>query len=87
MTFKKAKDIMRKNIDIMSIEDLQKHHVALIDIYQMASGRYGYNNEFFKAMFDDAAEGYTPRDMFMITNLNYLLDKVEEKLNKFYQSK
>ena len=75
MTFANAKRIMQKDIACMPLKTLQKHKVCLIDIWQIASGRYGYNNEFFCVMYDDAAQGYTPKDMFLLTNLNYLLDK------------
>ena len=83
MTYKNAKTLLSKDIDIMALEQVQKHKVRLLDAWRHSKAQYGFEeavkNGFYKVVASESASGYTPTDMWLTYQLEYVLDKAEER--------
>lgn len=84
MTYTYAKELCRKNIDNMTLEQLQKHKVKLIDAWRESEAQYGFvqavRDGFYQVIECEYASGFTPRDMFLTQNLDCRLNETENKL-------
>lgn len=72
MTLKKAQALLQVDIKSLSVEDLQKYKVQLLDAWRMAKGDYGYDNDFF--VWIGELKSYTPKDYWLLKNINDRLD-------------
>ena len=83
MTYKNAKTLLSKNIEVMTLERVQKHKVRLIDAWRQSKAQYGVEeavkNGFYKMLASESASGYTPTDIRLTHQLNYAIDKAEER--------
>lgn len=88
MTYSTAKKLLSVNIDSLSLEELQKYKVKIIDALREASAEYGYSqackNGFFIPIASESASGYTPKDKFLFKNLNLVFQKVYALEQTFY---
>ncbi len=87
MKFKMAKELTRIDINTLSLEQLQKHKVKALDALRESNAEYGMQQAimdgYYICVVDSAASGYSPRDMFLTTNLSYIYGecvKREQKL-------
>ena len=87
MTYKNAKTLLSKNIEVMTLEQVQKHKVRLLDAWRHSKAQYGFKeavkNGFYKMVASESANGYTPTDMWLTHQLNYAIDKAEERERQF----
>lgn len=81
MTYTKAKQLIRKDITAMNLEQVQKHKVRLIDAWRHSKGDYGMElavkEGFFLIMFDSGAKGFAPRDMWLTHQIVSRMDEAE----------
>ena len=83
MKYAQAKRLLTKNIDNMTLEQLQKHKVALIDAWRHSKAEYGFTeaikNGFYKVVASEYSSGYTPRDIWLTQNLLTRLEETEKR--------
>lgn len=86
MTRQTAENILCKDITSMSLEQLQKHKVRLIDAWRESQAFYGMEQAvktgFYLPILDDYASGFTPVNMFLTSSLLFRLDEVEKLLEE-----
>lgn len=84
MTRQAAENILRKDITSMSLEQLQKHKVRLIDAWRESRAFYGMEQAcktgFYCPVLDEYSSGFIPVNMFLTSNLSYRLNEVERLL-------
>ena len=80
MTIQHARGILSKNVETMTLEQLQKHRVELIDAWRHARADYGYpvaiREGFYKKIEDAGASGFYPSDPWLAHNLVWKLDNI-----------
>lgn len=80
MTIATAKRYLQKDVDSMTLEQLQKHRVELIDAWRHATAAYGVplavKEGFYKIIEDAGASGYYPSEPWLAHNLAVKLDNV-----------
>lgn len=83
MTIQTARNMMLKQIDGMSLEEIQQHKVRLIDAWRESQGAFGFDQAvrdgFFKVLASESASGYVPVDLWLTQNLSTRLDEVIAK--------
>ena len=83
MKYATAKRLYRENIENMTLEQLQHHRVRLIDAWRESNAAYGMGQAvmdgFYVRVLCEKAEGYTPRDKFLTSNLSFAIDRVTER--------
>ena len=83
MKYATAKSLIRENIEIMSLEQLQKHRVRLIDAWRESKASYGMAqavmNGFYVRVLCHQADGYAPKDKFLTSNLSFAIDNVIDR--------
>lgn len=84
MNLKKAKNLLRVNIETLSLEELQRHNVALLDAWRYANGEYGYQNDFFVCVPE--LNAFIPADKWILLNLRNRQQEVRDKLQEIYSS-
>ena len=76
MKFRTAKELVRIDINTLSLEQLQKHKVKVHDAMLQSEAFWGMEQAIMDGYYievaDSAASGYSPRDMFLTTNLSYI---------------
>lgn len=83
MKIAKARVLSRLNIDEMSLEQVQKHKVRLLDAWRESKAFYGFEQAvrdgFYKVVFDSAASGHSPTDMWLTNTLQECIDQAEAR--------
>lgn len=86
MTLRQAQALCQKDIHSMSLEELQKHRVKLLDAYRESNLEYGekeaYENGFLVPFEDVSGKGFIPKDKFLTTNLKWLISETEKLIDK-----
>ena len=63
----------------MTIEQVQRHKVRLLDAWRESRAQYGFEQAvidgFYRVVVDCAAQGYTPRDMWLTDRINHCLEE------------
>ena len=89
MRIEKARSLLREPIENMSIEQLQKHRVALIDAWRHSKASYGYPQAvaegFYKVVESESASGFFPTDMWLTHQLDYRLKEVQAMEQEIYR--
>lgn len=79
----KAEELLRKPIDRMSLEELQKHKVRLADAWRESRAEHGMEQAvkdgFYKVIASDSASGFVPADLWLTQNLSARLEEVIAK--------
>ena len=79
MKFRTAKELVGIDINALSLEQLQRHKIKVLDAWRESNAEYGMAQAimdgYFIPMVDSSACGYSPRDMFLSTNLQYAYDR------------
>ena len=87
MTFATAKRLVSVDLSSLSLEELQRHRVRLIDAWRESKASYGMGqavkNGFYIRVLCHQADGYAPKDIFLTSNLDFLIDRCYE-LEKQY---
>ena len=83
MTIKTARALLRKPIENMTLEELQRHKVRLLDAWRESKASYGFERAvrdgFYKIVADPGASGYVPTDLWLTHQLNYRCDEIIAK--------
>lgn len=83
MTLQAARDLAAKRIECMSLEQIQRHKVRLIDAWRESRADFGFvqavRHGFFKVVESESASGYVPADLWLTQNLSTRLDEVIAK--------
>lgn len=83
MTYQTAKTLLRTNIDTLSLVAIHRLKVRIIDAWRESKATYGFvqavKNGFYQIVEDSAASGFSPRDMWLTYQLEYMLDTIEAK--------
>ena len=83
MNLKKARRLLQTDITTLSLEQLQKYNVDLIDAWRYAKGDYGYHNDFFVSVQE--VKAYIPADKWLQVNLETRMGEVDARLQKYYR--
>lgn len=83
MNLKKARRLLRMDIAVLSLEQLQKYNVDLIDAWRYAKGDYGNRNDFF--VYVPEIRAYIPTDKWLQVNLETRMGEVDARLQKYYR--
>ena len=83
MNIQAARNLLAKRIEDMSLEQIQRHKVRLVDAWRESRGDLGFDQAvrdgFFKALASESASGYVPADFWLTRNLGTNLDEVIAK--------
>ncbi len=80
MNIQTARSLLARPIDSMSLEQLQRHKVRLIDAWRESRADLGFaqavKDGFYEVLVSDSASGYVPADLWLTNNLSARLDEV-----------
>lgn len=80
MKIGKAKELLRKPIDRMGLEELQAHKVRLIDAWRESRAEHGMEQAvrdgFYKVIASESASGFSPANVWLTHNLIARFDEV-----------
>lgn len=80
MNIKTAQSLLYKDIEAMSLEQLQAHRVRLIDAWRESRAEYGFSqavkNGFYQRIASESANGFLPTDIWLTVNLNSRIETV-----------
>lgn len=83
MNIQEARNLLTKPIEGMSLEQIQRHKVRLVDAWRESRGDLGFDQAvrdgFFKVLASESASGYVPADFWLTHNLGTRLDEVIAK--------
>ena len=79
MKYQTARNLTTLDINSMTLEQLQRHRVRLLDAWRESRAQYGFaqavKDGFYRIVVDSAAEGFVPRDMWLTDRINHCLDQ------------
>lgn len=79
MRYQTAIRLTTLDINNMTLEQVQRHKVRLLDARRESRAQYGFEQAvrdgFYKIVVDSAAEGFSPRDMWLTARIHYCLDQ------------
>ena len=79
MKYETAKRLTTLDISAMSLTQVQRHKVRLLDAWRERRAGYGFaqavRDGFYRIVVDSGAQGFVPRDMWLTDRLNYCLDQ------------
>jgi len=79
MKYETAKRLTTLDISAMSLTQVQRHKVRLLDAWRESRAGYGFaqavRDGFYRIVVDSGAQGFVPRDMWLTDRLNYCLDQ------------
>lgn len=83
MKYQTAKRLTTLNISTMSLTQVQRHKVRLLDAWRESCAEYGFaqavRDGFYRVVIDSGAQGFVPRDMWLTDRINYCLDAAAER--------
>ena len=74
MNLRKAQKLLQEDYTKLSIEELQKFKVSIIDAWRYARGDYGKNNDFF--VYVGELKAYVPKDYWLLKNIESIMDNL-----------
>lgn len=90
MNIKTARNLLNKQVEGMSLEQIQKHKVRLVDAWRESQGDFGFSQAvrdgFYKVLESDSASGFVPTDFWFTHNLSIRLDEVIAKEAEMLQN-
>lgn len=89
MKLNKAKEILVKDMEKMSLEELQRHRVNFLDAWRESRAEYGFpaavKSGFYKVVESESASGFVPSDLWLERNLLSRLNECETILQEEYR--
>lgn len=83
MKYQTAKQLTTLNVETMSLTQVQKHKVKLLDAWRESRAQYGFaqavRDGFYRVMVDSGARRFIPRGMWLTDRLNYCLETAAER--------
>ncbi len=90
MKIAQAKRLVSKNIEMMTIEQLQRYKVKVIDAWRESRADYGIaqavRDGFYLQTGEDASE-YTPKDLWLTQNLTRRLDAIDRREHEMFRQR
>lgn len=90
MKIAQAKRLVSKNIEMMTIEQLQRYKVKVIDAWRESRADYGVaqavRDGFYLQTGEDASE-YTPKDLWLTQNLTRRLDAIDRREHEMFRQR
>lgn len=78
MKYQTAKRLTTLDINTMTLEQIQRHKIRLLDAWRESRAQYGFaqavSDGFYRVVIDSAAEGFVPRDMWLTDRINCCLE-------------
>ncbi len=78
MKYQTARRLTTLNVEEMSLMQVQKHRIRLLDAWRESRAQYGFaqavQNGFYRIVVDSGAQGFMPRDLWLTDRLNYCLE-------------
>lgn len=90
MNRKQAELLATVELDQLSLEQLQRHRVKLIDAWRESRADYGMEqavSDGFYAPFYEYGGGYVPKNKFLTLNLSYLIQRATEREEFLFNEK
>ncbi len=91
MKIGKARELVSIRPETLTLEQLQKHRVRLVDAWRESKAFYGISQAirdgFYKEVLDEYSSGYTPSDLWLTKNLEMRIDETEQLINKMLNMK
>lgn len=88
MKIAQAKRLVSEDIETMTIEQLQRYKVRVIDAWRESRADYGIaqavRDGFYQQTGEDASE-HTPKDLWLTHNLSCRLDAIDLKEKELLQ--
>ena len=85
MKIAQARRLVSENIEAMTLEQLQKYKVKVIDAWRESRADYGMaqavRDGFYLQTGENASE-YTPTDLWLTQNLAHRLDDIDRRERK-----
>lgn len=83
MNISKARKLLAVDPKILTLDQLQKHKVKLIDAWRHSKADYGFKEAvkegFYLEIVDSGASGFSPRDIWLTHQLVARLDEIEAR--------
>ena len=83
MRYQTARNLTMLEISSMTLEQVQRHKVRLLDAWRESRAQYGFaqavKDGFYRMVVDSAAQGFIPRDMWLTDRLNHCLDQASAR--------
>ena len=78
MKYQTAKRLITLDISTMTLEQVQRHRVRLLDAWRESQAQYGFSQAvrdvFYRVIIDSGAQGFVPRDLWLTDRLNDCLN-------------
>jgi hypothetical protein len=85
-----AKRLVSEDIEMMTIEQLQRYKVKVIDAWRESRADYGIaqavRDGFYLQTGEDASE-YTPKDLWLTQNLTRRLDAIDRREHEMFRQR
>lgn len=89
MKISAARELCRLNIDQMTLEQLQRHRVKLLDAWRESKAFYGFEQAvkdgYYKIVVDSGASGFFPRDVWLTHTLRERLGQTEAREKELWK--
>ena len=90
MKIAQAKRLVSEDIETMTIEQLQRYKVKVIDAWRESRAAYGIaqavRDGFYLQTGEDASE-YTPKDLWLTQNLTRRLDAIDRREHEMFRQR
>ena len=90
MKIAQAKRLVSEDIEMMTIEQLQRYKVKVIDAWRESRADYGIaqavRDGFYLQTGEDASE-YTPKDLWLTQNLTRRLDAIDRREYEMFRQR
>lgn len=90
MKIAQAKRLVSEDIETMTIEQLQRYKVKVIDAWRESRADYGIaqavRDGFYLQTGEDASE-YTPKDLWLTQNLTRRLDAIDRREHEIFRQR
>lgn len=83
MKYQTARRLATLDVETMSLTQVQRHRVRLLDAWRESRAQYGFSQAvrdgFYRTVVDSGAQGFVPRDMWLTDRLNYCLEATDAR--------
>ena len=83
MKYQTARRLTTLDISAMSLTQVQRHKVRLLDAWRESRAQYGFaqavRDGFYRVVIDSGAHGFVPQDMWLTDRINHCLDAAAQR--------
>ena len=88
MTRKKAEQLLTVDIQNLSLLDLQRYRVDVLDAWRQSQAEYGYSQAvkdgYYIPISSESASGFSPVNIWLSENLSARFSEIESRLKDMY---